>query len=247
MRIAPRTMLCATNWLAGGGVNHAGLAELRGLCATSGDQTSLAMGMAGLVMALAGYNRNDEATRLASELTALLDAIGNPALTARLLPSVIYIKSQVGEMTEALRLAQRSIDLAARRSHQGKRLMGSPLAWATMMRGLSRLCLGIVGWRSDADDAVVLGAGVDRKSHVSAVMYKYVVAVPVGALSADAVALRETAEALRIAEQIGDDHTLALAQLVRGVVLVHHGGTHRQEGFTGWPTGGILHCRRDLP
>ncbi|MGO9157104.1 adenylate/guanylate cyclase domain-containing protein [Mycobacterium sp.] len=232
MRIAPRTMLCATNWLAGGGVNDAGLAELRELCAANGDQTSLAMGMAGLVMAFAGHNRNDEATQLASELTALLDAIGNPTLTAGLLPSVIYIKSQVGEMTEALRLAQRSIDLADGDPTKDKLLVGSPLAWATMMRGLSRLCLGIEGWHSDADEAVVLGAGVDRKSYVSAVMYKYVVAVPVGALSADAVALRETAEALRIAEQVGDDHTVALAQLVRGVVLVHHGGTYRHEGFS---------------
>ena len=51
-------------------------------------------------------------------------------------------------------------------------------------------------------------------------MYKYIVAVPVGALSADAAALRETAGALQIAEQVGDDHTLALAQLTRGLVLV---------------------------
>ena len=232
MRIAPRTMLCATNWLAGGGVNEAGLAELRELCAANGDQTSLAMGMAGQVMALAGRNRNNEATQLASELTALLDAIANPTLTAGLLPSVIYLKSQVGAMTEALRLAQRCIDLADGDLTKGKLLAGSPLAQATMMRGLSRLCLGIDGWRSDANEAVVLGAGVDRKSYVSAVMYKYIVAVPVGALSADAVALRETAEALRIAEQVGDDHTVALAQLVRGVVLVHHGGTHRHQGFT---------------
>ena len=59
---------------------------------------------------------------------------------------------------------------------------------------------------------------------MSSILYKYVVAVPVGALSADAMALRETAEALRIAEQVGDDHTMALARLSRGVVLVHHGG-----------------------
>ena len=48
-----------------------------------------------------------------------------------------------------------------------------------MMRSLSRLCLGIESWRSDADEAVELGAGVYRKSYVSSVMYKYVVAVPV--------------------------------------------------------------------
>jgi hypothetical protein len=239
MRIAPRTMLCATNWLAGGGVDDAGLAELRELCAAGGDQTSLAIGMAGLVTALAGRNRNHEATQLASELTALLDEIGNPTLTAGLLSSVIYIKSQVGEVTEALRLAQWSIDQAHGGSSKGK-LVRSPLAWATMMRGLCRLCLGIEGWRSDGEEAVGLSAGADRKSYVSAVLYKYIVSVPVGALSADAVALRETAEALRIGEQVGDDHTVALAELVRGVVLVHHGGRSRDEGFT------MLNHARDI-
>ena len=93
------TIATHTNWLTGGGANHAGLAELRELCAASGDQTSLAMGMAGLIMAFAGHNRNDSATQLASEFTALLYAIGNPTLTSELLPSVIYIKSQVCEMT----------------------------------------------------------------------------------------------------------------------------------------------------
>jgi adenylate cyclase len=57
------------------------------------------------------------------------------------------------------------------------------------------------------------------------------IAVPVGALPADAVALRETADALRIAKQAGDDYTIALAQLARGLVLVHDGGPHRKEGL----------------
>ncbi len=48
-------------------------------------------------------------------------------------------------MTEALRLAQRCIDLADGDLTKGKLLAGSPLAQATMMRGLSRLCLGIDG------------------------------------------------------------------------------------------------------
>ena len=44
-------------------------------------------------------------------------------------------------------------------------------------------------------------------------------------------ALRETADALRIAEQAGDDYTMALAQLTRGLVLVHHGSRRRREGL----------------
>ena len=231
MRTVPRAMLCATIWISGGSVDDVGFADLRELCAASGDQVSLATAMAGMVMALCGHNRNDEATKLGSELTALLEAIGNPVLTAQLLSSATYARTQVGEMVEALRLAQRAIDLADGDLVTDELLLGSPLAWATMMRGMARLCLGVEGWRTDGDEAIEIAARVDRRAFVSAVMYKYIVAVPVGALPVEGVALRETAEALRVADQVGDDHTLALARLVRGVVLVHHGGPHREEGL----------------
>jgi hypothetical protein len=64
-----------------------------------------------------------------------------------------------------------------------------------------------------------------------AIMYKYILAIPVGALSADSTALQETDNALRIAEQASDELTLRLAQLTRGLVLVHQAGSHREEGF----------------
>ena len=90
---------------------------------------------------------------------------------------------------------------------------------------------GIEGWRTDGDEAIAIAARGDRRSFVSAIMYKYIVAVPVGALSVDEGALREAAEALRIAEQVGDDHALALARLIRGVVLVHHSDQYRAQGL----------------
>ena len=229
MQIAPLTLLCGTGWLAGGSVNDSAFQELRELCEASGDKASLAMGMAGLVMALAGHNRLREASQLASELTALTEAIGNPTLTVALLLSANNAKSEIGEMTEALRLAQRVIDLADGDPTMGNNVMGSPLALAIAMRGFNRLCLGIEGWRSDADEAITLAASVDPTTHVSAVMYKYVLAVPIGALPADPDALGETADALRIAEQASDVFTLALAQLTRGLVMVH--SPHRREGF----------------
>ncbi|NED60114.1 hypothetical protein G3I15_04145, partial [Streptomyces sp. SID10244] len=48
MRIAPRTMLCATDY-QGGAVDeaHGRFAELRGLCDAVGDKVSLAIGMTG--------------------------------------------------------------------------------------------------------------------------------------------------------------------------------------------------------
>ena len=44
--------------------------QLRELCALSGDRTSLAIGMAGIVMTLTGYNCHREAAQLSSELAA---------------------------------------------------------------------------------------------------------------------------------------------------------------------------------
>ena len=50
MRIAPRTMLCATDWQARAVQESRGrFAELRELCSAAGDKVSLAIGMTGLV------------------------------------------------------------------------------------------------------------------------------------------------------------------------------------------------------
>ena len=231
LQIASRTLLCSTVWLTGGSVDDIGFDELRELCAARGDASSLAIGMAGVVMALAGQNRLLEASQLASDLTALTEALGNPRLSAGLLSAAIYAKTEVGEMTEALRLAQLVIDLAGGDAPtKGTLLPGSPLAMATQMRGLVRLCLGINGWRSDADAAITMAASLGPRDYVAAIFYKYIVAIPIDARSVDPTALRETRDALQTAERTSDDYTLCLAQLTRGLALVRHIG-HREEGF----------------
>jgi adenylate cyclase len=230
-RIAPRALICGTVWMAGGSIADTGFDELRELCEASGDRASLAVGMAGQVAALAGHQRLREAARQASKLVALVEEIGDRVLIVGLLSAAMYAKAEVGEVTEALHLAQRVIDLSDGHPPLSHLVMGSPLEMATRNRGLTRLCLGIQGWRSDFDEAVRLAASSTPMSHAGAILYKYVVAVPVGALPADAVAMRETADALRIAEQAGDHYTMALAQLARGLVLVHHGGRRREEGL----------------
>ena len=47
----------------------------------------------------------------------------------------------------------------------------------------------------------------------------------------DATALRDTAEALAVAEQSGDDFALDIARTARGVTLVHQDGPGREAGF----------------
>ena len=55
--------------------------ELRELCGTAGDKVSLAIGMTGLATELCYTGRSREASRLASEQMALLEAIGDPTLS----------------------------------------------------------------------------------------------------------------------------------------------------------------------
>ena len=53
MRIAPRTMLCATDWFGPAVQESRGrFAELRELCSAAGDKVSLAIGMTGLATEL---------------------------------------------------------------------------------------------------------------------------------------------------------------------------------------------------
>ena len=82
MRIAPRTMLCATDYQARAILESRGrFAELRELCSAAGDKVSLAIGMSGLVTELLYTGRSREGSRLASEQMALLESIGDPTLT----------------------------------------------------------------------------------------------------------------------------------------------------------------------
>ena len=84
MRIAPRTLLSGSAWRVGGSGADTGFDELRDLCTAAGDQGSLAIGMAGQVVAQFLNAHRREASRLATEHTALLESIGDPTLTVGL-------------------------------------------------------------------------------------------------------------------------------------------------------------------
>src|ERR1700753_804766 len=82
MRIAPRTMLCATDWQGRAFHETQGrFAELRELCTAAGDKVSLAIGMTGLGTEHLFAGRARDGSQLASEQMALLEAIGDPTLT----------------------------------------------------------------------------------------------------------------------------------------------------------------------
>lgn len=227
-RIAPRTFLCGTAFRVDSGLSESGFDELRHLCMAADDQRSLAIGTAGLVLAQNFGGRCREASRSATELVELLESIGDPTLTVALSFAAIIAKHETAEMADVLRLAQRVIDLAEDDPTRGNVILGSPLTFAIMLRGVARWCFGIAGWQEDLDR----GAEMARASYptmLSGMMWrKYVFAIPYGVLLPDAVALRDTAETLAIAEKSGDDLALDLARATRGVTLFHQDSQERE-------------------
>jgi len=231
MRIAPRTLLCATAWRVGGSGADTGFDELRELCTAAGDQRSLAIGMSGLVTEHFLRAHRRESSRRAPEHVELLESIGDPTLTVALLPMAMVAKYDIGEMAEVLRLAQRIIDLADRDPTVGDLIIGSPLTFAIAMRGTARWCLGIAGWKDDLHQAITMARRVDPLTRAGVMWCMYITAIAYGVLLPDATALRDTADTLAAAEQSGDNFALDLARTARGVTLVHQHGPHREAGF----------------
>ena len=231
MGISPRALLCATAFRVGGGGTETGFDELRDLCIEAGDLRSLAIGMVGQVTAKCMNADRREASRLADELVRLVESIGDPTMTAALSLGAMFAKHEIGEMAEVLRLAQMVIDVADGDARKGDLFHGSPLAYALAMRGVARLCLGIAGWKDDLHDAIAMGRAFDPLTRQSVTFCTYTLMIPYGALLPDGTALRDTAEALEIAEQSGDDWALLGARATRGVALVHRRGPDREVGF----------------
>jgi len=230
MRIAPRTLLCATAFRVGGSVADTGFAELQDLTDASGDKRSLAMGMSGFVMALTVHSRHRESARLASECMELFESIGDPALTVGLAFPLVLAKYEAGEMNEALRIAERAIDLAGGDPTKGNLVFGSPLALLLAIRGTLRYRIGLSPGRDDADRAVAMARAYDPSSLVFAVMYKYL-GITTGAFLPDEAAVHDTADALQLAERSSDDFALAAARFTRGITLLYREGEDRETGL----------------
>ena len=231
MRIAPRTLLCGTAFRVESGLSESGFDELTQLCAAIGDQRSLAIGTAGRILAQNFGGRCREASRTATELVALLESIDDPTLTLALSFSAIIAKHETAEMADVLRLAQRVIDLAGGDPTKGNVILGSPLTFGIVLRGVARWSLGKEGWQDDLDRGATM-AKASYPTMLSGMMWrKYVFAIPYGVLLPDATALRDTAETLATAKQSGDDLAVDLARTARGITLVHQDDQQRETGL----------------
>jgi class 3 adenylate cyclase len=221
MRIAPRTMLCATAYRARAHDAGARFDELRQLCTAAGDKPSLAIAMAGLVMDHAYQGQIRQASRLASEAMALIESLADATLTVGLSFPAIYAKIESGEYSDVLRWSQRMVDLAGGDPFKGNFIFGSPLALALTSRAMARYCLGRSDWRNDLRHGLDMAHSADPLTYAAVVAWGYFPGIANGALSADDRALREIEDALRIAERSGNDMALAFARFALGIALVH--------------------------
>ena len=176
------------------------------------------------------HGKYREASALASVFVDLLEEVGEPELIVGLMVGPVLAKWNAGESVEAMRLAQRAIDLAGGDPTMGNLIVGSPLAMALALRGSAACSLGIPGWKDDFDNAISMARAVEPLSYAGVVQFKYI-AILYWALEADTTALRDTAEALQIAEEHGDDFTLVNAWMARGLTLVRCDDQDRAEGF----------------
>ncbi len=223
MRIAPRTMLCATAWQARAVQENRGrFAELRELCSAAGDKVSLAIGMTGLATELMFAGRAGEGARLASEQMALLESIGDPTLTIGLAFVAFATWFESGEFGEILRWSQTVIDLAGGDPTKGAGFgMGSPLAIAVAFRGVARWWLGRPEWRQDLRDAVAMARNSDPATLGVVVTWADGVAICHGVLRADDSALRTIEEAVQTAQRASSDVALIFAEYSLGAVLLY--------------------------
>ena len=230
MRIAPRTLLCGSAWRRFHEDVSTRFEELRDLCTEAGDKTSLAIGMAGLVLEHVLRARIREASRLASEYMALVESIADPTLSVGLSFAACVAKLQAAEWADVLRWTQTVIDLADGDPERAGFIIGSPLATALVFRGYARWCVGRRGWREDLDRAVAMARTTDPVSHATVVAYKYV-AIAGGVMLADDAALTDIDEAMQVAERSSDDIALVLVRLAQGIALVNRDSADRQRGL----------------
>ena len=222
MRIAPRTMLCATAWRGRALQQSRGLfAELRELCSAAEDKVSLAIAMTGLAGELLYAGRSREATRLASEQMALLESIGDPNPIVGLAFAAFCIWFDAGEFGEIVRWSQTVIDLAGGDPAKGAAFgIGSPLAVALAFRGAARWWMGRPGWRQDLHDAVAMARRTDPTTLAAIAAWTYGFAMQYGVLRADDSALRAIEKDVQTAEATSNDTALSLAEYALGVALL---------------------------
>ncbi|MGE2725977.1 ATP-binding protein [Mycolicibacterium pulveris] len=230
MRIAPRTMLCATDFQARTVEKSRGrFAELQQMCHAAGDMASLAIGMSGPATELCYTGRTPEAALLSSQQMALLESIGDPTATMGLAVIAFVNWLGIGNFGEVLRWSQRVIDLADGDPAKGAGFgVGSPLALAVGWRGTARWWLGRPGWRQDLHDAVAMARRSNAETLSGAISWTYGFAMQYGVLRADDHVVRASEDALQRAQTASNDRAVGLAAYTLAVALLNRDAAAEQ-------------------
>jgi hypothetical protein len=134
------------------------------------------------------------------------------------------IKMQAGEVGDVSRWAQDTIKWADGDPEKGNLIVGSPLAAALALRGVTRSWFGSPGWRKDLDDAVAFAEQSAEPLTLAVTMsFKYGSGVWNGVLTADAAAVRTTEDALRTAEASGNDYAVVMITWILSSMLLLRG------------------------
>ncbi|KMO70065.1 ATP-binding protein [Mycolicibacterium chlorophenolicum] len=246
MRIETRALLCGTAFRVGGDPESTGFEELRSLTSQANDKRSLAVGMAGYLNTLTFNSRHQESAETASELATLLESIGDPTMTVGLLYGAAQAKWEAGQAIESRRLAQRIIDLADGDLEMGNLVLGSPLAWATSLRGVSSMVLGQPGWRTDIQRGIAMARSFDAATRIVTQLYRFSGAVAHGAALPDSSDMSMTEESVEVAKQSGDNAALAFSYMNRAMCLLHTPENHGSVGIEALQTARELIVRDRL-
>lgn len=234
MRIAPRTMLCATDWQARAvQESRPRFAELRELCTAAGDKISLAIGMTALGTDLCYAGRARDAAALAFEQMGLLESVGDPTPLIGVAHLTFVNWLGVGEFDAILRWSQTIVDQVAGDPGKGAHFgMGSPLAITLAWRGTARWWLGRPGWRQDLLEAVEMARRSNPETLSGAVAWTYGFAIQYGVLRTSEPAVCVSEEAVRAAENASSDRALGLAGYTLAVGLLNRDAAEdRQRGL----------------
>lgn len=221
MRIAPRTMLCATDWQAIT-ESHGRFDELREMCTATGDDVSLAIGMSGRLAELLYAGRAHQQPALPAEQMALLASIEDPGPMIGLAPVAFNMWWDTGEFDELLRWSDIVVDRADGDPVRGTEYgaFGSPLAAALAWRSIARWWLGRSGWQQDIREAESMARKSGDPTIIGLVtLWTSSLAISHGVSVADDAAVRAAEEALHATEG-SSDATAAVIALGLGITLL---------------------------
>ena len=222
LRIAPRTMLSMSTWRVGGSLADTGFDDLRKLCESVGDDLSLAVAMYGQIALLSFQHRYHEASLLASEQFDLLQKSPDAVTALGLIHGAVMAKLHAGDPLQACHVAQWAIEMIeVAVGEDTAEAAGSSLAMMLLWGAVASCSVGNPGWRHDMRRAIDL----ERTLAPEGSLLLFLIGVGYGflthmeALVPDERAMEELSEAVRRAEEIGDDLALGTAYLARGLVL----------------------------